>query len=303
MDATTINSIDARAAQRRQHAGARDGLVPASNIATLTPNAALANSANYTVTVRGGATDPRVKDAAGNALAAQRHAGRSPRPRRADRAPPTPSPRRTACTGNPSSEWDVSGAGDPGIQGYATQISVNRGSTVQFKVDTNATNYRFDIYRMGYYGGMGARKVTTVNPSATLPQNQPNCLTQASTGLIDCGNWAVSGSWAVPATATSGIYFAKVVRTRHGRRQPHRVHRARRREHLRHGVPDFGHHLAGLQQLRRQQPVHGLAGHQPGPRLQGELQPSVQHARGRRRPGLGIQRRIPDGPLARGQRL
>ena len=107
----------------------------------------------------------------------------------------------------------MSGAGDPSIQGYATQISVNRGGTVQFKVDTNAANYRFDIYRMGYYGGLGARKIATVNPSASLPQNQPNCLTQASTGLIDCGNWAVSGSWTVPSTATSGIYFAKVVRT------------------------------------------------------------------------------------------
>ena len=29
---------------------------------------------------------------------------------------------------------------------------------------------------MGYYGGMGARKVATVTPSATLPQNQPDCL-------------------------------------------------------------------------------------------------------------------------------
>ena len=64
---------------------------------------------------------------------------------------------------------------------------LNRGSTVQFKVDTNAANYRFDIYRMGYYGGLGARKITTVNPSASLPQNQPNCLTQASSGLIDGG--------------------------------------------------------------------------------------------------------------------
>src|SRR6185295_8054079 len=38
--------------------------------ATLTPTAALANSATYTVTVRGGATDPRVKDSGGTALAA-----------------------------------------------------------------------------------------------------------------------------------------------------------------------------------------------------------------------------------------
>ena len=49
-------------------------------------------------------------------------------------------------------------------------------------------------------------------PSATLPQTQPACLEDSATGLIDCGNWAVSASWTVPVDATSGIYFAKVVR-------------------------------------------------------------------------------------------
>ena len=115
--------------------------------------------------------------------------------------------------GNPASEWDIGGAGDASIQGFATDISVNRGGTVSFKVNTNAANFRLDIYRMGYYGGMGARKVATVTPSAALPQNQPNCLSNAATGLIDCGNWAVSASWTVPANATSGIYFARLVRT------------------------------------------------------------------------------------------
>ncbi|WP_292456262.1 DUF4082 domain-containing protein, partial [Methylibium sp.] len=38
--------------------------------ATLTPSAALAVSSTYTATVRGGASDPRIKDLAGNALAA-----------------------------------------------------------------------------------------------------------------------------------------------------------------------------------------------------------------------------------------
>jgi hypothetical protein len=118
--------------------------------------------------------------------------------------------------GNPASEWDIVGAGDSSIQGFATDISVNRGQTVSFKIDTNSTNYRLDIYRMGYYGGMGARKVATVNPSAALPQTQPNCLNDATTGLIDCGNWAISASWAVPSTAVSGIYFAKLVRTDNG---------------------------------------------------------------------------------------
>jgi hypothetical protein len=39
--------------------------------------------------------------------------------------------------GSPSSEWDVSGAGDASIQGFATDISVNKGDTVSFKVKTD----------------------------------------------------------------------------------------------------------------------------------------------------------------------
>ena len=169
----------------------------------------------YSVTVRGGATDPRVKDVAGNALAANATFSFTT----ASAGGPcsaNPITAENCLTGNPASEWDISGAGDPSIQGFATDISVNRGNTVSFKVETSATNYRFDIYRMGYYGGLGARKVATVTPSASLPQNQPNCLTQAASGLIDCGNWAVSGSWTVPANATSGIYFAKVIRADNG---------------------------------------------------------------------------------------
>ena len=65
--------------------------------------------------------------------------------------------------------------GQPSIQGFATDISVDQGSTVAFKVDTPASNYRLDIYRMGWYGGAGARLVATVQPSAALPQTQPDC--------------------------------------------------------------------------------------------------------------------------------
>ena len=79
-------------------------------------------------------------------------------------------------------------------------------------MDTNATDYRIDIYRLGYYGGLGARKVATVQPSATLPQGQPACLNDPATGLNDCGNWVESASWAVPAKAVSGIYIARLVR-------------------------------------------------------------------------------------------
>lgn len=115
--------------------------------------------------------------------------------------------------GNPPGEWEVGGAGDSSIQGFATDFSVNHGETVSFKIKTDAAAYRIDIYRLGYYGGLGARKVATIEPSATLPQNQPACVSDASTRLVDCGNWAVSASWAVPSGAVSGVYIARPVRT------------------------------------------------------------------------------------------
>ncbi|MBX3596584.1 MAG: DUF4082 domain-containing protein [Rhizobiaceae bacterium] len=114
--------------------------------------------------------------------------------------------------GNPKSEWGINGDGDPTIQGFATQISSNTGDTVDFKIATDSTNYRIDIYRMGYYGGDGARKVATIDKEMTTAQIQPHPLVDYTTGLIDCANWEVSASWQIPQDATSGIYFARLVR-------------------------------------------------------------------------------------------
>jgi len=110
--------------------------------------------------------------------------------------------------GTSPDEWDIDGAGDPSIQGFATDISVNAGSSVNFKIDTNAKAYGITIYRTGWYQGLGARKIATVTPSATLPQTQPQCITDVSTELYDCGTWKTSATWAVPADAVSGVYLA-----------------------------------------------------------------------------------------------
>lgn len=126
---------------------------------------------------------------------------------------PNPIVCENALPGNPPSEWDIDGMGDETIQGFGTDISVNVGQTIDFKIKTDASAYAIDIYRTGYYGGDGARKVASITPSASLPQTQPACLTDAASSLVDCGNWAVSASWAVPATAVSGVYIANLTRT------------------------------------------------------------------------------------------
>ena len=119
-----------------------------------------------------------------------------------------------ALPGSPQSVWDIptADAGDPSIVGFATDISVNKGETVHFKIDTDATSYHIDIYRLGWYGGSGARLQGTGVITATLPQLQPAALTQPDVGLVDCGNWAESARWDVPADAVSGIYIARLER-------------------------------------------------------------------------------------------
>ncbi len=117
-----------------------------------------------------------------------------------------------ALTGNLPSEWDVNGIGDPSIQGFATDISVNRGSTISFKINTTATAYRIDIYRLGYYGGRATESGHS-DAVGQPAQIQPAYVSDPVTGLVDCGNWVVSASWAVPSTATSGVYIARPVRT------------------------------------------------------------------------------------------
>ncbi|QSF59701.1 DUF4082 domain-containing protein [Nocardioides sp. zg-1228] len=128
-----------------------------------------------------------------------------------------PSGNKIACenakTGTDAEVWDIDGAGSDSIQGFSTDISVNVGQRIDFKIKTPATSYSIGIYRIGYYQGYGARYITSVSPSASLPQDQPNCIKDGTTELYDCGNWAVSASWNVPSTAVSGVYVALLKRS------------------------------------------------------------------------------------------
>lgn len=115
-----------------------------------------------------------------------------------------------ALAGVAPSVWESEGSDS--IVGFTTDFSVAPGNAVIFKIKTPSSNYRIRIFRLGYYGGDGARLIATVSPSASLPQAQPEPVRDASTKLADCGNWAPSATWTVPSTALSGVYYAKLER-------------------------------------------------------------------------------------------
>ena len=108
--------------------------------------------------------------------------------------------------------WQV----DPGkdstkLEGFTTAISTNIGGTVQFKIDnlTGNPNYQIQIYRLGYYGGDGARLITSLQHTSSI--SQPNPITNPATGEVDAGNWSVTDSWNIPTGTVSGVYVANVV--------------------------------------------------------------------------------------------
>ena len=113
-------------------------------------------------------------------------------------------PNPVACenllSGNAASDWRILEPGDASIHGFATDQSVNVGATCTSRSEPAAA-YHIDIYRAGWYQGNGARKLATACAQPRPPQTQPACRVDTSntTGLIDCGNWAESASWTVPA--------------------------------------------------------------------------------------------------------
>jgi Abnormal spindle-like microcephaly-assoc'd, ASPM-SPD-2-Hydin len=94
------------------------------------------------------------------------------------------------------------------LSGYASPISVNHGQTVNFYVTTTSATVTIKIYRMGWYGGTGARLMQTMSPFTGQQQAIPN--PDPVTGIVVC-NWQVSASLAIPSGWTTGVYLAKLV--------------------------------------------------------------------------------------------
>lgn len=96
---------------------------------------------------------------------------------------------------------------DGAISGYGSQISINRGGAIDFYVTTTAANVTIDIFRTGWYGGTGARKLTSLGTFPGVQQAIPP--PDPVTGIIVC-NWTKTATLNVPSTWTSGVYLAKL---------------------------------------------------------------------------------------------
>ncbi len=94
-----------------------------------------------------------------------------------------------------------------GIEGYADKVSAVEGDTVTLYV-SSASEFHIEAYRMGYYGGAGARLVWT---SPTLPARvQAKPVLVAPNRMIDA-RWQPSTQVSVGPDWTPGDYLLKLV--------------------------------------------------------------------------------------------
>ena len=134
------------------------------------------------------------------------------------RAQPNPIPIENAKQG--TADWRLAGGFIGGqtahIEGYASEISVKPGDILRMHVNTAPTaRYRIEIYRLGWYHGLGGRLVACLPSSCAKSEpgaQHPMASADPSTGELDAG-WPVTDSIAVNPSWTTGYYVAKLVLT------------------------------------------------------------------------------------------
>ena len=98
------------------------------------------------------------------------------------------------------------------IEGFCTRTSVAAGEPIGFCVSTNpASAFHIDIYRLGYYGGLGGRHVAKLGPVDGEPQPVPPV---GEMRLRECA-WEPCHTLTIPKDWPSGVYLGKLSAAKH----------------------------------------------------------------------------------------
>jgi hypothetical protein len=95
----------------------------------------------------------------------------------------------------------------PRIEGFGSRMSVLSGDTLEIKVSANPpTDCTLDLYRMGYYGGTGARHVASFGPFPVDTQPDPP---SGPERIREC-RWDSAVAFTIPDYWISGVYLGKL---------------------------------------------------------------------------------------------
>src|ERR1043166_8083091 len=114
-------------------------------------------------------------------------------------------------------DWQLTnGADDRQIEGFASLTDVERGNTIKLFVNSLDPLLSIEVFRLGWYGGLGGRRV--MGPVPYPGTQQPAPLIDTSTGLIEY-HWSNPYELRIPDEANrvedyrywpSGVHVAKL---------------------------------------------------------------------------------------------
>ena len=105
--------------------------------------------------------------------------------------------------------WRITGTSTGTISGFANRTYARTGQSVTLYISTNAKTFQVYAYRMGYYGGTGARLIWE---SAMLTGlEQPSCTVARPTNMVSCANWSPSLEVKLTSAFIQGDYLFKLV--------------------------------------------------------------------------------------------
>jgi hypothetical protein len=108
-----------------------------------------------------------------------------------------------------TSGWRISHAGPAdAIQGWADHVSAAAGERVRLYVSTTARRFRVQAYRMGWYGGRGARLVWRSGP---LPGHRQPAPVRAPRTSMVATRWHPSLTIPIDPAWVPGVYLLKLV--------------------------------------------------------------------------------------------
>ena len=107
--------------------------------------------------------------------------------------------------------WQIPDSGAPAgtIEGFADRDYAAAGDTVDLYVSTSAPSFTVIAYRMGWYGGTGARQVWQSPPVPGVVQ--PPCPLTPGINMVACDGWARSLAVPVTRAFVPGDYLLKLV--------------------------------------------------------------------------------------------
>ena len=84
------------------------------------------------------------------------------------------------------------------INGFGSKISVNHGDSIDLYVTTTAPTFTIDIFRTGWYGGVGARQIASLGSFTGVHQAIPQ--PDAVTGMVAATSWTKTTTLASQMT-------------------------------------------------------------------------------------------------------